>query len=32
LKELIGEFDRVMIWLKKHLPPAQRVGCMGGPT
>ncbi len=30
LREFIAEFDNVMVWLNKHMPPAQPVGCMGG--
>ncbi len=31
LGELIAEFDNVMVWLKRHMPPSEPVGCMGGP-
>ncbi len=30
LMEMIDEFDNILAWLKKHLPPTQPVGCMGG--
>ena len=31
LVELIAEFDNVMVWLNRHMPPSEPVGCMGGP-
>lgn len=30
LRELSSEFDKVMAWLKRHMPPTEAVGCMGG--
>jgi XTP/dITP diphosphohydrolase len=30
LHELSNEFDKVMIWLKKHMPQPDPAGCMGG--
>lgn len=31
LGELIAEFENVMVWLQKHMPPTEPAGCMGGP-
>lgn len=30
LNELIAEFDNILVWLKKHMPPAQSVDCLRG--
>jgi XTP/dITP diphosphohydrolase len=30
LSDLIAEFDNILVWLKKHAPHAQPIGCMGG--
>jgi XTP/dITP diphosphohydrolase len=30
LRELSAEFDKVIKWLARHMPPAERVGCQGG--
>lgn len=32
LQELRAEFDKVMIWLRQHMPRGEPVGCMGGTT
>ena len=29
LRELRSEFDKVMIWLRQHMPQDDRIGCMG---
>jgi XTP/dITP diphosphohydrolase len=29
LHEFCGEFHKVLIWLKRHMPPSEPVGCMG---
>ncbi len=31
LGELIAEFDNVTVWLKRHMPPSEPIGCIGGP-
>jgi XTP/dITP diphosphohydrolase len=30
LRELRAEFDKVAIWIKQNMPPAEAVGCYGG--
>jgi len=30
LQELLAEFDKVMIWLRQHMPRGEPIGCMGG--
>jgi XTP/dITP diphosphohydrolase len=30
LRELQSEFDKVLIWLKQHMPRGEPIGCMGG--
>jgi XTP/dITP diphosphohydrolase len=30
LGEFSSEFDNVMVWLDRHMPPRQTAGCMGG--
>ena len=30
LREFCSEIDKVLIWIKQHMPPAEPVGCMGG--
>ncbi len=30
LRELRREFDKVMAWLQRHMPPPQPMGCRGG--
>lgn len=30
LQELQSEFDKVLIWLRQHMPRGEPVGCMGG--
>lgn len=30
LKAFSSEFDKILIWLNRHQPPAEPVGCMGG--
>jgi XTP/dITP diphosphohydrolase len=29
LQELSAEFDKVLQWIERHMPPAQPIGCMG---
>jgi XTP/dITP diphosphohydrolase len=31
LRELSAEFDKVLKWIRHQMPPAERVGCQGGP-
>lgn len=31
LQELRQEFDKVLVWLGQHMPPAPRLGCQGCP-
>jgi XTP/dITP diphosphohydrolase len=30
LRELSAEFDKVLQWIARHMPPAEPVGCQGG--
>lgn len=30
LRELRAEFDNVIAWLNRHMPPSEAIGCMGG--
>ncbi|MGD8837151.1 MAG: XTP/dITP diphosphatase [Desulfobacteraceae bacterium] len=30
MRELSAEFNKILIWLKQHMPPSEPVGCMGG--
>jgi len=32
LGEFIAEFDNILVWLNKHMPPPQPIGCMGGAS
>jgi XTP/dITP diphosphohydrolase len=32
LAELRAEFDRVLIWIRQHMPDAAPIGCMGSQT
>lgn len=32
LRELCSEFDKVLIWLRQHMPRGEPVGCMGGKS
>jgi XTP/dITP diphosphohydrolase len=29
LQELCSEFIKVMVWLERHMPPTEPMGCMG---
>jgi XTP/dITP diphosphohydrolase len=31
LKELGAEMDKVLTWIRQHMPPQETFGCMGGP-
>jgi len=30
LQEFSAEFDKILKWIARHMPPAEAVGCMGG--
>lgn len=30
LREFCGEFDKVLKWITQHMPPRERIGCIGG--
>jgi XTP/dITP diphosphohydrolase len=30
LREMRAEFDKVMIWIRQHMPPNEPIGCLGG--
>jgi XTP/dITP diphosphohydrolase len=30
LHELSAEFDKVLLWIARHMPPTEPVGCQGG--
>jgi XTP/dITP diphosphohydrolase len=30
LRELSADFDKVLVWIKQHMPPTEPIGCMGG--
>jgi XTP/dITP diphosphohydrolase len=30
LQELCSEFEKIMVWLERHMPPTDPLGCMGG--
>lgn len=32
LRELRSEMDKVIIWLRQHMPQGEPIGCMGGQT
>lgn len=30
LREMRAEFDKVLIWIRQHMPPNEPIGCLGG--
>jgi len=32
LSDIASEFDKVLIWIQRHMPGSQKEGCMGGLT